>query len=336
METAHIKHDEYRFDRNNWKDTDYRDAFNAWLTDSRILTPAAVRLLQADSGVLGGYLLPEITANQLWKQLDDLVFMRQLATIHSIRGESMSLPIMANRIEDPSWKGEISEADLDDELSFESAHLVPHRLTEAIKVSRKFLRLANCNPEQVVRDELAYKMSYVLENGYLNGEGGLQPLGLFTASNAGIGTDRDVATNNTTVAIKADNLIDVVYSLKSQYRRDPSCRWIFSRQAIKMIRKLKDGEGNYLWESGIGTDRPPTILSIPCIESELCPSTFTTGKYVGILGAMRFYGICDSRNIEIQRLVEKYALEDSDAFIASAYSDGMPLISEAFSRVTLA
>jgi len=55
---------------------------------------------------------------------------------------------------------------------------------------------------------------------------------------------RDVSTSNTTTAITCDGLLEALMSLKAQYRKN--CVWIFHRDAIKMIRKLKYGDGSYV------------------------------------------------------------------------------------------
>jgi len=172
------------------------------------------------------------------------------------------------------------------------------------------------------------------EKAFLIGTGVGQPLGIFTASNSGISTARDVSTGNTSTAIKADNLIECAYTLKAQYRRN--ARWIFHRDTVKMIRKLKDGEGNYLWRMGLAADRPDTILGHPFMESEYAPNTFTTGKYVGVLGDFSFYWIADALTMQIQVLTELYAESNQNGYIGRKESDGMPVLEEAFVRVTLA
>ena len=112
-------------------------------------------------------------------------------------------------------------------------------------------------------------------------------------------------------------------------------RWVFHRDAIKKIRKLKDGEGQYLWKQGL-SDRPDTILEIPFDESEYAPSTFTTGLYVGALCAWEYYWIVDALNFEIQMLSELYAETAQIGYICRSECDGMPVQPAAFRRVKLA
>ena len=70
--------------------------------------------------------------------------------------------------------------------------------------------------------------------------------------------------------------------------------------------------------------------------SEFAPNTFTNGLYVGLYGDLKYYWICDSLNMEIQVLAELYARTNQIDYISRIETDGAPVLSEAFARVTLA
>jgi len=160
-------------------------------------------------------------------------------------------------------------------------------------------------------------------------------MGVFTAATAGFGisTSRDVATGNAATAFTTDGLMEALYSLKGQYHA--LATWIFHRDAIKRLRKLKDGEGQYIWNPDMKGGQPDMVLGRPYKMSEYCPNTFTTGKYVGIIGDFKNYWIADALSMRIQRLNELYAATNQVGFIGRLESDGMPTLEEAFSRVTL-
>jgi HK97 family phage major capsid protein len=113
-------------------------------------------------------------------------------------------------------------------------------------------------------------------------------------------------------------------------------RWLFSREAIKQITKLKDGEGQYLWRNGLVDGEPDRILGYAVDESERVPQTFTAGLYVGLLAVWRYYEIADALDMEMQVLVEKYADTNQVGYIGRLKTDGMPTLEEAFARVKLA
>jgi len=105
---------------------------------------------------------------------------------------------------------------------------------------------------------------------------------------------------------------------------------------MKNITKLKDGEGQYIWRESVRVGEPDRLLGQPVMMSEYAPNTFTTGLYVGLLGDFSFYWIADSLSMQIQRLVELYAGNNQIGFIGRQETDGMPVLEEAFARVTLA
>lgn len=229
---------------------------------------------------------------------------------------------------------EIKTGSADDSLTFSKRQLFPHPLARRILVSNKLLRVATLDVEQLVRDEFTEQFGEANENGFLNGSGANQPLGMFVASALGISTSRDVSTGNTTTQIKTDGLIEALYSLKPQHRRNS--RWIFHRDAVKQIRKLKTGDGMYLWQPGVATDAPDTILGRPFHESEYAPSTFTTGLYVGLIGNLARYVVADALDMQIQVLDQLYAETNQTGYIARMETDGMPTLENAFARVKLA
>ena len=123
------------------------------------------------------------------------------------------------------------------------------------------------------------------------------------------------------------------YALKAQYRKN--ARWIFHRDAIKMIRKLKDGEGSYIWRQGISADKPDTILDQPFDESEYQNNTFSGSGLVGILGDFSYYWIVDALNFEIQVAIERYAETNQNGYFGRGETDGMVVLADAFRRVKL-
>ena len=143
-----------------------------------------------------------------------------------------------------------------------------------------------------------------------------------------------MATGNETTTIGADGLINAKYALKAQYQK--TARWIFHRDAISGIRKLKDDNEQYLWQPGLVADKPDTILELPFYMSEFAPNTFTTGKYVGIIGDFSFYWIADSMEFSIQVLKELYAESNQIGYIGRMECDAQPVLSEAFVRIKLA
>lgn len=315
-----------------------RHAFNRYLVQGpQSLTATEFRALQVDSDIAGGYLvMPETISNKVIMGLDDAVFMRQLSTVYPVpHADSLGVPTLDNDPADADWTSELKTGSEDSSMDFEKRNLAPKPAAKRIRVSNKLLRCSTLNPEALVINRLVYKFAITQEKAFLSGTGANQPLGVFVASDFGISTSRDVSTGNTVSAIKPDGLINALYELKSQYIGKAS--WIFHRDAIKQIRKLKDGEGNYLWQSGIAEGKPANILGRPYYMSEYCPNTFTTGQYVGVVGDFKNgFWIADALQMQIAVLKELYAESNLTGYIGRIECDGMPVLEECFVRVTLA
>lgn len=312
---------------------DYQQAFRGWLRGTR--STAELRALQADSDILGGYLvMPTQMVDRLIQAVDDLVYIRQWASLFTVTGaQSLGAPSLDADPADPTWTSELLIGTEDSSMNFGRRELNPHPLAKYIKLSRKLIRLAP-GAEQLAIQRLAYKFAVVFETACLTGTGANQPLGVFTASAHGINTDRDYSTGNTATSIMFDGLIGAKYTLKGQYW--PNARWLFHRDAVAQIAKLKDGSGNYAWRESVRVGEPDRILGIPVFMSEYAPNTFTASQYVGILGDFSYYWIADSLQMEMQRLEELFASTNQVGLIGRLESDGMPVLSEAFVRVKLA
>lgn len=293
--------------------------------------------LTFDTDSEGGYLAaPQQFVAQLIQAVDDQVFMRQIGNVlPALTGaHSLGAPSLENDPADSDWTAEITAVTEDSTMDFGKRELQPHLMSKLLKVSMKLLSNSAMSAESIVAERLAYKVAVTAEKGYMTGSGANQPLGIFTASALGISTSRDISTGNTTTSITADGLREAKYGVKGQYMNTGS--WVFHRDALKQISKLKDGEGQYLWQAGITNADPDTLLGRPFYMSEYAPNTFTTGLYVGMFGDFSKYWIVDSMSMTIQRLNELYAATNQVGFISRMESDGAPVLEEAFARVKLA
>lgn len=318
----------------------YREAFADFLAMGEKSNKLAA--LQSDDQEQAGYLLAsEQFAAGILKEVDDLLFVRQHARIHTVR-EANTLGIRARtaRADTFDWSAELSVSDEDTSLKYGKRVLTPHHLTGQILVSRDLLRRSVVPVESEVTMELARDAGEKMEDGYLMGNGDRQPLGVFTPSTDGISTGRDVLTGSATDFL-SNQLLAAKYALKSQYRMGQrgQVRWLFHRDAIAKIAKLREStDGQYLLRVGMGVAQdggPPedNLLGFPVDESERAPNTFTDGNYVGLLANWNYYEIADALDMEMQVLFELFARTNQVGYIARLKTDGMPTLEEAFVRL---
>lgn len=310
-------------------------AFSNYLRMGDSTSREVYAALQQDNPTQAGYLVaPEKFVSELIKDLADATFMRQKAKVlPPLQGaQSLGYPTRTAGMSSFAWGTEIQAPTADAALTYGKREFKPIPGTSEILISKTLIRNV-ANADALIRAEIAEEVGKNLEIAYMTGSGAGQPLGLFTASNDGIGTTRDVSTGNTATEVKFDGLMEAKYAIKAQYR--PGAEWIFHRDGIKKIAKLKDSNGQYIWQPSVVANAPDMLLGHPVNESEYAPNTFTTGLYVGIFGNLKNFWIVDSLAMEIQVLMELYARTNQADYITRIETDGAPVVANAFARVKL-
>ncbi len=317
-----------------------RDGFRAWIVSGReARDDEAAREFRgqtAGSAAEGGFLtVPERFVTSLIQGLDDAVVMRAWATIYQVNGaDSLGVPTLDRDPDDPDWTTELRTGSEDEGIRFGKRSLHPHPLAKRVRMSNEILRRAVLPVETILRQRLEYKVAAAQERAFLAGSGAHQPLGVFAVSDDGIPAARDVAQGNKATEITFDGLIGAKFSLKGGHRR--AARWIFHRDALEKLAKIKDKDGRYIWSGSVREGEPDRLLGLPFFESEFAPRKFVSGETVGILGDFRHYWVADDMRLQVKRLEELYAETNQVGLILRAATDGMPVLAEAFARVKLA
>lgn len=323
----------------------YADAFRTFLRTGNnragwdMIPPEVRATLQVDQDVGGGFLAAsERFINEMLVNADNVNVVRSMARkFTSDYGESLGVPTLDSDLTAFAYgSGELTDAVEDTGLAFGKRELKPRpMLRKVVKVSRQLLRSPRMDAEGIVAERAGVALGNGQETGFMTGGGAEDPLGLFTASDDGIGTARDVSTGNTATAIQGDGLINVQGALDDQY--DAEAEFLFHRDAITNIRKLKDGDQQYIWRAGLAEGEPNRILGKPYRTGSSVPNTFTASLYVGMYGVFRWYWIVDAGGMIVQRLEEKYTTTGQVGFLFdNVASDGMPVKAEAFVRIKLA
>lgn len=283
----------------------------------------------------GAFVAPQTFLTEVLKAVDDAVKIRQMARVITItQSLSLGVPTMDTDVDDADWTTELATGNVDTGLKTGKRELNPNPLAKRVKLSKKLMQVSAIPIESFIQERLAYKFGVSQEKAFMTGNGANKPMGLFTASSSGISTSRDVSTGNTTTSLTFDGVIEAFYTLKEQYQARAA--FLFNRAAIKQLRKLKDGEGQYIWQAAVVAGTPDTLLARPVISSEFVPSTFTAGLYVGMVADFSYYWIVQVLNLEVQRLVELYAEANQVGWIGRMDIDAMPVLQEAFVRLKLA
>jgi HK97 family phage major capsid protein len=146
------------------------------------------------------------------------------------------------------------------------------------------------------------------------GTGTVEPNGIVNASGSGI-------TGGTAVtgAFTTDNLIDLVHSVDSAYASRPSAAFQMRRSTLSALRKLKDGEGRFIYDPTLGTQA--LLLGYPVFENPHIAALATSAKSV-IFGDLSSYHVRQAGGIEVARSDDAFFTTDLVAFRVSVRLDG--------------
>lgn len=316
---------------------EYRDAVLAYIRGGEAgLSPEYLAAMQVDSDTGGGYIAAYDTLMaKIIQAMDWKLAIRPLATVLSgAYGETLGCPTLDTDITAFEFgAGELTAAAEDTGIEYGRRELKAHPIKrKVVKVSKRLLESPRINVEAHVVERTAVALAKCLESAYMTGTGAEEPLGLFTPSSDGIPlADNFTCANATTIT--GDDLINVQGRLVEGYVGT----WLFHRDTITHLRKKKTADAQYLWQPGLQSGQPNTILGRPYVTGYYVPSTLTTGLYCGMYADFSYYWILDVISMQIQRLLEKYALTGQIGLLFDALAaDAMPILSEAFVRMILA
>lgn len=178
-----------------------------------------------------------------------------------------------------------------------------------------------------MQKEFARRIGSKEEEAFLIGDGKGKPTGIF----ASVGGAEDGATTST-ANISFDDMIELFYSVKSPYRK--KAVWVLNEQTVKVLRKLKDNTGNYIWQPAVSSGLPDTILNRPYVTSVYAPVSAAGAKPIAF-GDLSYYWIADRQGRSLKRLDELFAMNGQVGFLASQRVDGKLILPEAVKTLTI-
>jgi len=288
----------------------YDDAFRAYASrglagvDHKVLAS-----LNTQSDPEGGYLVPEEFHSTLIKLLHEQNVMRGLATVIST-GNTRNIPLEAST-PDSTWTGE-GQAYTESNAQFTQVVLGAHKLTTLTKVSEELLQDSAFNLNSYLPQVMAESMGRAEEAAFINGTGTNQPKGVAKAASDG-------GSYSLATGLDMDNLMDLIYNVSRVYRDRGS--FLISDAVAKEIRKVKDGNGNYVWQPSAVAGQPDMLLGYRVVVTSNLPAP-AAGKKPILFGDFSQYYIADRAGTYIQRLVELFAGNGQVGFRGFRRMDG--------------
>ena len=301
---------------------EYRKAFwNAMRTRAgEGLDPTVKNALKIGTDSEGGYLVPDEFEKTLVDALEEENIFRRLAKVITTASGDRKIPVVASK-GTASWideEGAIPESD----DSFGQVSIGAYKLGTMIKVSEELLNDSVFQLEPYISREFARRIGNKEEEAFFIGDGSGKPTGILAATG---GAQLGVTTAGAT-AITLDEVLDLFYSLKAPYRNKSV--FIMNDSTVKAIRKLKDGQGQYLWQPSIQAGTPDTILNRPLYTSSYVPAIEAGAKTIAF-GDFSYYWVADRQGRVFKRLNELFAVTGQVGFVATQRVDGKLILPEA-------
>ena len=296
------------------------------LANLRANLNAEQRAQSAGTNSEGGFTVPEgfqqeiVAAMQAYGPMLNPGVTRQLVTA---TGNALPFPTMDDTSNKGALLAENTQA-TEQDVAFGQKQIEAYTYTSKIvRMSLQLLQDSAFDMNGLIRDVFGERIGRIANEHLTVGTGTNQPEGILTASGAG-------PTAAAAAAIDLDDVIDLEHSVDPSYRALPTTAFMFHDNILQALRKLKDGNGNYIWQpadvrGGVGA----TILGYPYVVNQDMTSTVGTGDKTMLFGAMEKYLVRRVRDFELLRLTERYADFLQVGFIGFSRMDGKLLDNKA-------
>ena len=276
------------------------------------------RAQSVGTNTAGGYFVPDqfqaelVKSMKMWGPMLDPGVNRMLTTA---TGATLTWPTMDDTANVGALIAENQQVSLS-EASFGTRSLDAYKYTSGVVlISNELLQDAVMSVDSIISDAMSERIGRISNTHLTTGDGANKPRGIVTAAGAGI-------TSSAATALTFDDLIELEHSVDPAYRSDPSVRWMFNDTTLKALRKIKDGDGNYIWQPANSlTGAPQRIFEYGYVVNQAVANIGSGAKSV-LFGAMNKYVVRMVKQFALKRLVERYADYDQVGFIGFQRIDG--------------
>ncbi|MEW8230363.1 MAG: phage major capsid protein [Candidatus Thiodiazotropha endolucinida] len=302
---------------------EYLAAFNQYVRRELVQDPRILNALSVGAATEGGNIIPEEFDTKLREIMLDLNEFRNLIEVINTGGDR-HIPLEGS-VGSAAWTAEAAAYNESDP-SFNRVSIGAHKLTRIVKVSEELLNDAFFDVMGYLARNFGRSFHVAEEAAIVNGTGTGQPAGMIGGASAGI-------TTASGTAITADELLDLYHALLRPYRK--SATWVMNDDTIKAVSKLKDGNGQYLWQPGLVAGQPDTIRGRRVVTSSAMP-TIAVNAVTVLFGDLKSYTLADRGSRVMQRLNELYAANGQVGFRMYQRMDGAVVVPEGIKKLTQA
>lgn len=287
---------------------EHKEAFHAYVRsgDEGRLRTLESKAMSYGSGPDGGYLVPDEVAAEIGNRLSVLSPIRSIAAVRQVSGAVLKKPFS---ISGPAvgWVGETDARPQTASSSLAELQFPTMELYAMPAATPTLLEDTAVDLDQWITAEVETAFAEQEGTAFVSGDGINKPRGFLNYPTV---ADASWAWNNigyiatgVAGALPASNpsdvLIDTVYALKSGYRQNAA--WVMNRRTQASIRKLKDADGNYLWQPPAAVGQPAMLMGFKVVEAEDMPDAATDALPIAFGDFSRGYLVVDRTGVRVLR-----------------------------------
>jgi HK97 family phage major capsid protein len=302
-------------------------AFSTFIRKGReALDVSEFKSLRVSDDTSGGYLAPPEFSREVDRNIVQFSPIRQAARVGTTASGSVIIP---RRTGAPTaqWVGE-TETRPATGSAYGQIEIEVHEVACYVDVSNKLLEDAAVDIAGEVAFDLAEEFGRIEGVAFVSGDGVKKPLGIMSDANINYTPGGDAS------AVKADGLIDIFYALAPAYRQRAT--WMMNGSTLAAVRKLKDGQGQYLWQPALTAGQPETILGRPVVEAVDMPDIAGNAYPIAIGDFSTAYRIYDRVALSLLRDPYSVATSGLTRFHARRRVGGAVVRSEAIRKLKIA
>ena len=244
-----------------------------------------------------GAVIPTTIAQKVISTVKEMCPIFAKATMYNTKG-TLKIPVygLSNTTHDITVAFQSEFTDITADVGqFTSVDLTGFLAGALSLIGKSVANSSDIDVTTFIVKEMAKKIALFLETKLLNGEASYNEGALATTTTLNAGS---------TSAVSADNLISLQAKIPTIYQKNAA--WTMAPATFTAIRKLKDGNGQYLLQSNFSQDFPYAILGKPVYISDAMPAIGSANKAI-LYGDYAGLSVNMRENVTIQILLEKYA-----------------------------
>jgi len=288
--------------------SEHKQAFERYVRggDEGPLRRFEEKAMSSLTGADGGFLVPDETETEIGRRLTAVSPIRSIATVRTVSTAVLKKPFAISGAQ-TGWVTETAArpqttAPQLAELSFPTMELYAMPAATAALLDDAAVDIDRWIGEEV-------EQAFAAQEGaaFVIGDGSSKPRGFMTYPTVdeaswvwgSVGTVSTGADGAFATGEAADALVDLVYALKAGYRQNAS--FVMNRRTQAAVRKLKDTDGNYLWQPPASAGARATLMGFPLVEAEDMPDIATGAHAIAFGDFARFYLVVDRQGVRVLR-----------------------------------